>query len=230
MKLASVRQRLVGLCIAIVALVAADARAAPCAGFTDVDDTSPFCENVQWLRNRAITVGCTSTLYCPDQVVTRLAMAAFLNRFANAVTPLADGGIATVQPYLLTANPAFALRCTQSEIVVGDSPMTAHGHGVVMVRGTGGWAEVGVAFAESTDGVNFANVSPVQMVRAEDGELSTVAVILPPRALAAGGSYRYSLRVLRVGGGTTSQGEVGCEVKLIYENRNPTLPPFDVGP
>src|SRR5438477_9827195 len=38
--------------------------AAPCAGFTDVADTSGFCPNVEWLKNRQITLGCTSpTLY-----------------------------------------------------------------------------------------------------------------------------------------------------------------------
>jgi hypothetical protein len=33
------------------------AQALPCAGFTDVDDTSPFCVNVTWLKNRRITLG-----------------------------------------------------------------------------------------------------------------------------------------------------------------------------
>ncbi len=49
-----------------VALVAAPAAmAAPCAGFTDVDSNDLFCPHIDWLRNRAITLGCTSTtLYC----------------------------------------------------------------------------------------------------------------------------------------------------------------------
>jgi hypothetical protein len=40
------------------------AGAAPCAGFTDVDSTDAFCPNVEWLKNRAITLGCTSQLPC----------------------------------------------------------------------------------------------------------------------------------------------------------------------
>lgn len=39
------------------------ATAAPCAGFTDVDDTvvgASFCQNVEWLKNRQVTLGCTS--------------------------------------------------------------------------------------------------------------------------------------------------------------------------
>src|SRR5688500_14594709 len=46
--------------------------AAPCAGFDDVEDTSEFCTNVEWVRNRAVTLGCFAALYCPDANVTRL--------------------------------------------------------------------------------------------------------------------------------------------------------------
>ena len=42
---------------AALSLCAAIASAAPCAGFTDLDDGSPFCASVQWLRNQGITLG-----------------------------------------------------------------------------------------------------------------------------------------------------------------------------
>ena len=45
----------------LLALPVAPALALPCAGFTDVDDTSPFCPNVEWLSNRGITLGCAAT-------------------------------------------------------------------------------------------------------------------------------------------------------------------------
>ena len=37
--------------------------AAPCGGFTDVDDTNPamrwgFCADVAWIKNRGVTSGC----------------------------------------------------------------------------------------------------------------------------------------------------------------------------
>jgi hypothetical protein len=58
-------------------MVISQLRATPCAGFTDVDDTHGFCGNVAWIKNRGVTLGCTSTtLYCPDGNVTRLQMAA----------------------------------------------------------------------------------------------------------------------------------------------------------
>ena len=57
-----------------------------CAGFDDVLQDQ-FCTNVTWIKNRQITLGCTATTYCPEQPVSRLAMAAFMNRLGNVLTP-----------------------------------------------------------------------------------------------------------------------------------------------
>lgn len=75
------------LVAAALLVLAVEARAAPCAAFTDVDSTSPFCAGVAWMKNRGITSGCTATLYCPNDPVSRLAMAAFLSRL-DRVLPL----------------------------------------------------------------------------------------------------------------------------------------------
>ena len=78
----------VAVAFAASLVMAGPASAAPCAGFTDVDSASGFCPNVEWLKNRSITLGCTSaTLFCPGDAVSRLAMAAFLNRLGNALQP-----------------------------------------------------------------------------------------------------------------------------------------------
>ena len=83
--------RIAGIAAGIVlSLVAsANASAAPCAGLDDVADTSQFCANVEWIKNRGVTVGCVpATNYCPNDPVTRLAMAAFMNRLGTALTPV----------------------------------------------------------------------------------------------------------------------------------------------
>ncbi|GIK86928.1 MAG: hypothetical protein BroJett026_24090 [Betaproteobacteria bacterium] len=68
------------------------AHAAPCAGFDDVDDASPFCASVAWMKNRAITLGCgDGSAYCPDDAVTRLQMAAFMKRLGESLFPLTCG-------------------------------------------------------------------------------------------------------------------------------------------
>ena len=63
---------------------------AQCAGFSDVPGvpfSDPTCQNVAWMKNRAITLGCAPTLYCPFESVNRLQMAAFMNRVGNVLTP-----------------------------------------------------------------------------------------------------------------------------------------------
>lgn len=77
-------------CSALVPLaVAGNASAQNCVGFVDVLASSAFCRNVEWLKNRQITTGCsTPNSYCPNDPVSRLAMAAFLNRLGTALTPI----------------------------------------------------------------------------------------------------------------------------------------------
>ena len=40
-----------------------------------------------WIKNRSVTLGCTATTYCPNEDVSRLQMAAFMNRAGNVLTP-----------------------------------------------------------------------------------------------------------------------------------------------
>lgn len=59
---------------------------ASCAGFTDMS-AGGFCPNVDWMRNRAITLGCGAGLYCPLDNVLRDQMAAFMNRSGKVLSP-----------------------------------------------------------------------------------------------------------------------------------------------
>ena len=42
--------------------------------------TSPFVNDIVWMHDRGITVGCTASLFCPNASVTRAQMASFLVR------------------------------------------------------------------------------------------------------------------------------------------------------
>jgi hypothetical protein len=71
-----------------ISLIGKGIAAGPCAGFDDVAASSLFCSSVAFIRNRSVTVGCVDgATFCPNDGVTRLSMAAFLSRLANAVTP-----------------------------------------------------------------------------------------------------------------------------------------------
>jgi hypothetical protein len=48
--------------------------------FIDVPPDNPFYRFIDQMAVRRITLGCTATMYCPDDSVTRGQMAAFLVR------------------------------------------------------------------------------------------------------------------------------------------------------
>lgn len=78
------------LAVAAVVLFPAVASAEPCDGaspFTDVAPGEIYCTNAEWLANRNITLGCGGTSYCPNDAVTRAAMALFMNRLGVVLTP-----------------------------------------------------------------------------------------------------------------------------------------------
>jgi hypothetical protein len=129
----------------------APAAFALCSGFTDVDAAPPFCTAVDWLRNRAITLGCTSsTLYCPNNAVTRLQMAAFMNRLGTALTPTIvyeeEQGGSTV----LDATNVPRV-CETADVAPATYPR-AVSFGAVFNTQAGAKARVGMAVVISEDG------------------------------------------------------------------------------
>ena len=54
-------------------------QASPDTHFTDVPATDVFCRHVHFLWAKGIIAGCGATLYCPNDAVTRDAMAKFLS-------------------------------------------------------------------------------------------------------------------------------------------------------
>ncbi len=51
--------------------------------FNDVPDTNPFHDDIAWLKDAGVTLGCDSDNYCPADNVTRQQMAAFMRRLAE---------------------------------------------------------------------------------------------------------------------------------------------------
>jgi len=73
------------LIVAIVAIVLVPVGAIAGAGFSDVADDSVFVDDIQWLANAGITMGCNPPVndeFCPKEAVTREQMAAFMHRLA----------------------------------------------------------------------------------------------------------------------------------------------------
>ena len=77
---------LIGLVLAIPAVVLASHR------FTDVPTSSSFHDDISWLADAGVTLGCdaSGTAFCPTDAVSRQQMAAFMRRLAQNEVVNAD--------------------------------------------------------------------------------------------------------------------------------------------
>jgi hypothetical protein len=124
-----VRALLLLVALAGLALQHEDASAAPCGGLTDVDSNvpamAPFCASIEWVKNRQVTLGCdpAGTLYCPYTPVSRLAMAAFMNRLGTALTPVQVARDDAPGAIDLDVSPVV---CVTDDFTVANFPRTAY--------------------------------------------------------------------------------------------------------
>lgn len=196
-----------------------------CAGFTDVSSGSSFCPNVEWLKNRAITLGCTSlTLYCPGNSVTRLQMAAFMNRLGNALTPtqlrvdVAHGAVD------LDANLVI---CQTGDFAVSDYPRRAY---VDLAFNGMATADVGLAadLAMSTDGgATWNNLNTVanrgSVAANQWGGLADIGFV----DLNVGQNVRWGVRMTRGGiAGGTDLLDSRCQLRALVYSRTGASSPF----
>ncbi len=196
---------------------------APCGGFSDIATGSPFCPNVEWLGNRAVTLGCTATSYCPDTDVSRLAMAAFMNRLGIALTSapvLVEASPGALDPdaqpvVCTTAALPFATYPRQAELTFTFSgrsaaSMSYRATAVMSLNGGTTWGDVNASAA-------FGGASNTAW-----GATSGAGLIW----LEAAESVRFGLRITRAGG-SADLVESACQLLVRMRNRNAAGIPHD---
>lgn len=190
--------------------------AAPCAGFVDVDTASAYCGNVEWMKNRAITLGCTAFQYCPDEPVGRLQMAAFMNRLGKALQP--------VFLYAQDFSPSFpgqgeTILC-QVGSVAAAFPRIASPASVSVTLNSPGAAAAFAALVVSFDNgatwtywSNWLSTFPSNT----GGVHSSQSPSAPPLAVAAGQTVRFGIQPLKASGGPAID-EASCELTVRIDN------------
>ena len=247
------------LCASAVALAAAATSstsiAAPCGGFTDVDDTvvgTQFCQNVEWVKNRGVAAGCTATTYCPFDPVSRLAMAAFLNRLGTALTPVQlrkrqTGGqlgalnyntaqtVCVTDPVAPSATGFDVTGYPRTAVITGmldaftptNASFTLQAQIVYSTNNGASWQAV-----PAGDGFAFGALYPTVP---GTGVLYSPPMDVSMRAhttmdLNVGSSYRFAVQGLAtaIAGGTgQAVAQSYCELHVEIGNRNGTSSPFD---
>ena len=217
--------------VALAALAALPALAQNCAGFGDVLATNPFCPNVEWVKNRGVTLGCgDGTNYCPDDPVSRLAMAAFMNRLGNALTPkFVRKRDLTLGALNFTGQQTVCV--TDAEVITG-YPRSAIVRGLVNLYTPDGGMDIKAWVVYSADGgpwlapatgdglaygVLYGGFTPPN-----DISLNPMNVI----DLNVGTSYRFALAAIRTAG-TGQVANTYCENLVELISRTGASTPFD---
>lgn len=225
--------RIHALLVAAALLIAPGAALAQnCANFGDVSASSPFCQSVEWVKNRAVTLGCgDGSNYCPNDAVSRLQMAIFLHRLGTALTPVdlpAVGGNAGVQTP--GANPVV---CATADYTVFGFPRRAYANAMATFFAPSASIDVLAAIAYSTNA--GASWTPVgnsdQYTTLYGGATPPDQATLAPFGsvdLAVGQTVRFGVQLGQIAGGGTVN--VACSTRVQIANRNGASTPFDAAP
>jgi hypothetical protein len=209
---------------------AAPAMAQNCVGFTDVPSSSPFCEHVEWIKNRGITTGCTATAYCPDNPVTRLQMAAFLKRFGDALTPV-DLPVASAGPTVVApaSNPVI---CATGDFTALNFPRRAYVTGTAILSApTAAGIDVMATVVYSTNnGATWtaAGLSDQYATLYSPSTPAQVTTLAPFTALdmPVNGTMRFGLALSQIAGSGNVTAQ--CTTRVQVASRTGTSSPLDV--
>lgn len=221
------------LALAAFLLVSGPALAQSCVGFTDVSASDPNCPQVEWIKNRGITLGCTSpTLFCPGGGVTRLAMALFLERQGKVLTPtdLAPVAYTSVGRENLTTPP---IRCQTGDYQVLGYPRRAYFNSKVNVWDPDLNVELVVDVMYSTNaGGTWISVQDSQVFQTlRSGQTPPDDVSMYPIGFlnldvtVPATSIRFGIRVARQGG--TGNPYLYCVNRVQIWNRTSLTSPYD---
>ena len=201
------------------ALVPLAASAAPCAGFSDVDTSSSSCADVEWLKNRAVTVGCTVGTYCPNQFLTRLQMALFMRRFARVVEP--EFAIAQDLNVASPINTTQGIVCETQTIDATNYTRTATPVSTMLLHGGPGVNDVAATLVYRTPPNTLWQAwGPPSRTANQPGQPVSQAPAGLPVGMSPGSNYAFAIRT-NGGTGATPNVSIGqCALVVRIDNQN----------
>jgi hypothetical protein len=209
----------------LLALAPLPAFGQACGGFVDVSPANFFCNDVEWIKNRGVTLGCTATQYCPNNNVLRSQMAAFLARLGRTLTPT----IMRVTDSAFDGDyDPFMVGCISTPVPPGDNPHPRQASFVASLWNFGTVAVklVAARLVYSTDGgANWTPTADFEFGHTlTAGEHKTLALNGGPLDLDTTSTYLFAIRTTTNNPGVMVSGD--CQMTVRIENRTSLLPPF----
>ena len=181
--------------------------------FTDVPDSNTFHDDIAWLADSGVTLGCnppTNDRFCPDDPVTRAQMSAFMRRLAaNQVVDagtlegvaaagfIQAGQADSVTPAMTTAEPGVAQAASEPTVNLAgpvesllEVTLNAPADGYAVVTGSADFFQL---HTTGTSSNGFLGVSNQSTLLAGDENKD---ILLPSGA--ASGSYSETFSMQKV--------------------------------
>lgn len=199
---------------------------AGCGGFSDVTAAEAYCNPVEWLRNRAIAQGCTSTQYCPASDVLRASMALFMHRLGDAMTPTlgaVEGSTGTVDA------AAGAMICTMADLPPAAFPRDVEIRYAVSLQHADAATVATTLMASRNGGATWDAVSATRVRTQTTGPAWRSAQGVAVASIEAGQTTRFALRLDRESA-TGSVAATRCQVTALAASRDGAAAPRDALP
>ena len=219
------------VCATLATPAHADSCSAGTSSFTDVPDAVNYCTNTQWMKNRAITLGCgNGTVYCPNDGVTRASMALFMNRLGVALTPT----IIHTFDHVVSPAPLFVpgdsghgtAVCITSVLAAANYPRTATISGFVSGANASAAMRLHAAAVLSLNAAAY-QVSGEYALASVGTASSASAPVSGAFPVPAGQTAALGAFVYQDGASNSSTlSEMDCDLVIRIENKNGTSPPF----
>jgi hypothetical protein len=192
-----------------------------CVGFDDVEAEDPFCPNIEWIKNRGITLGCAATSFCPDDVVQRITLAAFLNRLGNALEPkFAHAAQALIEASVNAGNRV----CVTTPIPITGYPRVASPVGSMLYISSTAGAIYGARLVYSVDGGMVWNNWTVteSMGSSNSSSFTSLSPTANAQILDVGQIALFAILPVPSGGSVTV---AGCELTVRMDSHTGAASP-----
>jgi len=206
-------------------LLVAPVHAQQCAGFADVSASDLFCPNIEWIKNRAITLGCGPGIYCPADPVFRNQMAAFMSRLGAALTPANvrvnshSGAVSLTASAVVCAMSTDIAPATYPRTVISEFYLTGLASNPLGVAAT--------LVSSSDGGASWIDVPAVVPMRNETSTVGWMQIVSEGSLdLPVGTGIRFAARLARTGGGLGDFSDSWCQLAVRVVNRNSPTSPF----
>lgn len=220
--------------LALIAMAAPAAYGAQCANFGDVvdDGATGFCPYVEWVKNRGVTNGCgDGSNYCPDVAVSRLAMAAFMKRLGDALTPVQL--VTDLRPGAVDLDASVVV-CQTQDFEVVKFPRTAYADATLSMSAAADVSFAGDLVMSTNAGASWTKLNATTTNHGsapanQYGSLSDIGSVnldapVPPGVPP---NVRFGLQLSRGSVvSTTDLTDSRCQVRVLVYSRTGAATPF----